>query len=179
MINDVLDLSKIEAGKMEIFPETFEIKSIVEEAATTIQPAVAKNRNTLRVRCPDDIGTMHSDVVKVRQILLNLLSNEGKFTQEGTITLQVQRETGSAASAASLIVFRITDTGIGMTPEQMAKLFEAFTQAEVSTTRTYGGTGLGLAITRKFCQMLHGDVTLSSERGKGSVFTVRLPAIIE
>jgi len=179
LINDVLDLSKIEAGKMEIFPETFEIKFIVEEAATTVQPAVAKNHNTLRVRCHETIGTMHSDVVKVRQILLNLLSNACKFTQEGTITLDVEREAGPAASGASTIVFRITDTGIGMTSEQMAKLFEAFTQAEVSTTRTYGGTGLGLAITRKFCQMLHGDVTLSSERGKGSVFTVRLPATIE
>ncbi len=172
LINDVLDLSKIEAGKMEIFAETFDVKDIVDEAATTIEPSVAKNRNSLKVFCPADIGTMHSDVLKVRQILLNLLSNACKFTEKGTISLAVAREGGD-------IVFRISDTGIGMTPEQMSRLFEAFSQAEASTTRSYGGTGLGLAITRKFCQMLDGDVTLESKRGTGSTFTVRLPATIE
>lgn len=176
LINDVLDLSKIEAGKMEIFPETFSIRSIVDEVATTVKPMLARNSNTLRVTCPEDIGTMHSDMVKVRQILLNLLSNACKFTEQGTIALEVSRE---KKAAGSTIVFRVTDSGIGMTETQMAKLFEAFTQAEASTTRSYGGTGLGLAITRKFCQMLNGDVTMSSERGKGSAFTVRIPPTIE
>jgi len=176
LINDVLDLSKIEAGKMEIFPETFSVGTIVEEVATTVMPMLARNSNTLRISCPADIGTMHSDVIKVRQILLNLLSNACKFTERGAVVLEVTRETSAGAAA---MVFRVTDSGIGMTEPQMAKLFEAFTQAEASTTRTYGGTGLGLAITRKFCQMLNGDVTVSSERGKGSVFTVSLPPAIE
>lgn len=176
LINDVLDLSKIEAGKMEIFPETFSIRSIVDEVATTVKPMLARNSNTLRLTCPEDIGTMHSDMVKVRQILLNLLSNACKFTEQGTIALEASRE---KKAAGSTIVFRVTDSGIGMTETQMAKLFEAFTQAEASTTRSYGGTGLGLAITRKFCQMLNGDVTMSSERGKGSAFTVRIPPTIE
>ena len=176
LINDVLDLSKIEAGKMDIFPETFSIRNVVDEVATTVQPMLARNSNTLRVTCAQDIGTMHSDIIKVRQILLNLLSNACKFTEKGTIALEVSREKKAAGSP---IVFRVTDSGIGMTESQMAKLFEAFTQAEASTTRTYGGTGLGLAITKKFCQMLHGDVTVSSERGKGSTFTVRIPPTIE
>ena len=176
LINDVLDLSKIEAGKMEIFPETFSIRNIVDEAATTVKPMLARNSNALLITCPEDIGTMHSDMIKVRQILLNLLSNACKFTERGTIALEVFRD---KKTAGSTIVFRVTDSGIGMTETQIAKLFEAFTQAEASTTRTYGGTGLGLAITRKFCQMLNGDVTVSSERGKGSVFTVRIPPTVE
>ncbi|HXG70698.1 MAG TPA: GAF domain-containing protein [Gemmatimonadaceae bacterium] len=176
LINDVLDLSKIEAGKMEIYPETFSVRTVVDEVATTVMPMLARNSNTLRVNCPEDIGTMHSDLIKVRQVLLNLLSNACKFTDRGTITLDVRRAESAGTEA---VTFRVTDTGIGMTEPQMAKLFEAFTQAEASTTRTYGGTGLGLAITRKFCQMLNGDVTVSSERGKGSVFTVSIPASIE
>ncbi len=176
LINDVLDLSKIEAGKMDIFPETFSISSVVDEVATTVNPLLSKNANTLRVVCPQSIGTMHSDLTKVRQILLNLLSNACKFTERGTIALEVSRE---KAGAGSTVVFRVTDSGIGMTEAQIAKLFEAFTQAEVSTTRTYGGTGLGLAITRKFCQLLNGDVNVTSERGKGSTFTVRIPPTVE
>ncbi len=176
LINDVLDLSKIEAGKMEIFPETFSIRNVVDEVATTVRPMLARNSNTLRVTCPEDIGTMHSDIIKVRQILLNLLSNACKFTERGAIALEVSRE---KKTGRSNIVFRVSDSGIGMTETQMAKLFEAFTQAEASTTRRYGGTGLGLAITRRFCQMLNGDVTVSSERDKGSVFTVRIPPTIE
>ncbi len=176
LINDVLDLSKIEAGKMDIFAETFDIKPIVDEAVTTIKPALAKNGNSIEVRCPGDIGHMHSDIVKVRQILLNLLSNASKFTQNGTITLAVERDKpGDDAT----IVFRISDTGIGMTADQIDKLFEAFTQAEASTTRTYGGTGLGLALTRNFSRLLNGDVAVTSERGKGSTFTIQLPATVE
>ncbi len=173
LINDVLDLSKIEAGKMDIFAETFDVKSVVDEAVTTIGPAFAKNKNTLEVKCASDIGQMHSDVVKVRQILFNLLSNAGKFTQNGTVTLAVSRENSAAVPT---MLFSIADTGIGMTPDQIDKLFEAFTQAEASTTRTYGGTGLGLALTRNFCRLLGGDVNVSSTRGKGSTFTARLPA---
>lgn len=176
LINDVLDLSKIEAGKMQIFPETFSIRAILDEVSTTVKPMLARNSNALRITCPENIGTMHSDMVKVRQILLNLLSNACKFTEQGTIALEVSREN---AADGSTIVFRVADSGIGMTEPQMAKLFEAFTQAEASTTRSYGGTGLGLAITRKFCQMLNGEVSVSSERGKGSAFTVRIPATIE
>ena len=176
LINDVLDLSKIEAGKMDIFAESFDIKPVVDGVATTIKPTIAKNKNTLRVTCGDDIGAMHSDIVKVRQILLNLLSNAAKFTENGTISLSVERD---SPEPGGTIVFRITDTGIGMTPAQIERLFEAFTQAEASTTRTYGGTGLGLAITRNFCRLLNGDVNVSSERGKGSTFTVRLPATVE
>jgi PAS domain S-box-containing protein len=176
LINDVLDLSKIEAGKMDIFAETFDIKPVVDGVSTTIKPTIAKNRNTLEVSCPDNIGAMHSDIVKVRQILLNLLSNAAKFTENGTISLSVERD---SPDPAGTILFRINDTGIGMTPAQIDRLFEAFTQAEASTTRTYGGTGLGLAITRNFCRLLNGDVTVSSERGRGSTFTARLPATVE
>ncbi len=177
LINDVLDLSKIEAGKMDVFAEQFAIADVVEDVKTTILPMVAKNSNVLEVTCPDDIGTMYSDVVKVRQILLNLLSNACKFTEGGKISLVVNRES-SGGNASSTIVFRVTDSGIGMTPDQIAKLFEAFTQAESSTARHYGGTGLGLAITRKFCQMLGGDVAVESHRGKGSSFTARIPAVL-
>lgn len=176
LINDVLDLSKIEAGKMDVFAETFSVTQIVEEVKTTIAPMITKNSNTLSVTCTDDVGTIHSDMVKVRQILFNLLSNACKFTEKGTISLDVRR---SAEQGTDTIVFRVSDSGIGMTQEQMAKLFMAFTQAEASTTRNYGGTGLGLAITRRFCQMLHGDVTVESERGKGSVFTATLPAVLD
>jgi signal transduction histidine kinase len=176
LINDVLDLSKIEAGKMDIFPETFSIRSVVDDVATTVKPMLARNSNALRVTCPEAIGTMYSDMVKVRQILLNLLSNGCKFTEQGTIALDVSSD---EKPDGATIVFHVSDSGIGMTEAQMAKLFEAFSQAEASTTRHYGGTGLGLAITRRFCQMLHGDVVVSSERGKGSTFTVRIPRTIE
>jgi PAS domain S-box-containing protein len=175
LINDVLDLSKIEAGKMDVFAESFAIRDVVDEVRTTIQPMLTKNSNTLVIECPADIGKMDSDIVKVRQILLNLLSNSCKFTEKGTITLSVKRERGQPGD---WIIFRVADSGIGMTQEQIAKLFEAFSQAESSTARHYGGTGLGLAITRRFCQMLHGDVTVESERGKGSTFTARIPAIL-
>jgi PAS domain S-box-containing protein len=176
LINDVLDLSKIEAGKMDILAEDFEVGTIVEEATTTVAPMIAKNSNSLVVNCPASVGSMRSDMVKVRQILLNLLSNASKFTDRGTITLDVTR---SGNAAASTITFAISDTGIGMTQPQMAKLFEAFSQAEASTTRKYGGTGLGLAITRRFCEMLQGDVSVDSVPDKGSTFTVRLPAELQ
>ena len=183
LINDILDLSKIEAGRMELYLESFDIAAMAEDVVTTIQPLVEKNANTLNVECADDMGSMHADLTKVRQSLFNLLSNASKFTKEGTITLTVSRGRqgdGEQSLTPSLsqdwISFQVTDTGIGMTPEQMSKLFEAFSQADASTTRQYGGTGLGLAITKKLSQMMGGDVTVSSEIGKGSTFTIVIPA---
>jgi signal transduction histidine kinase/DNA-binding response OmpR family regulator/HAMP domain-containing protein len=173
LINDVLDLSKIEAGKMELYLETFEVSHLVDDVVSTAQPLVEKNANTLGIRCADDLGTMHADLTKVRQSLFNLLSNAAKFTEQGTITLDVARET---VDGTDWVTFRVSDTGIGMTPEQVEKLFQAFSQAEASTARRYGGTGLGLAITRRFCQMMGGDITVESELGVGSTFTIRLPA---
>ncbi len=173
LINDILDLSKIEAGKMELYLETFEVASMVDDVVTTVRPLVGVNSNRLEVNCAPGLGRMHSDLTKVRQMLLNLLSNACKFTEDGTITLAVDRETDDAGR--DFIAFRVSDTGIGMTPEQMDRLFEAFSQAEASTTSKYGGTGLGLAITRRFCQMMGGDVQAESEPGTGSIFTIRLP----
>ncbi len=176
LINDILDLSKIEAGKMELTPETFDVGATIEEVATTVRPLVEKNENDFVLRCDVDLGTMHSDLTRTRQVLLNLLSNAAKFTEKGTVTLAVQRET--LGNGEDEIVFSVSDTGIGMTPEQAAKLFEPFSQAETSTSKRYGGTGLGLAISRSFCQMMGGDVTLESEAGVGSTFTVRLPTAV-
>jgi signal transduction histidine kinase/DNA-binding response OmpR family regulator len=173
LINDILDLSKIEAGKMDLFLETFDIAPMVQDVGTTIMPLVEKNANTLAVRCPDYLGTMRADLTKVRQALFNLLSNACKFTTRGTITLAVSRD---MVHGAGWMTFQVSDTGIGMTPEQLGKLFQAFSQAEASTTRQYGGTGLGLAITRHFCQMMGGDITVKSAVAQGSTFTIRLPA---
>ena len=177
LINDILDLSKIEAGKLELLVESFDVQDMVREVATTVHPLVEKNANRLDLRCAEGLGEMRSDLVKVRQTLLNLLSNACKFTEQGTITLAADRERNGGGG--DWLVFRIGDSGIGMTPEQMAKLFEAFTQADASTSRKYGGTGLGLAITRRFCRMMGGDVQVASDPGKGSTFTVRLPATLE
>jgi PAS domain S-box-containing protein len=176
LINDILDLSKIEAGKLELYPEPFDLRTIVGEVATTVAPLVGQNGNRLEVRCADGLGTMHSDLTRTRQVLLNLLSNACKFTQRGTIGLGAERERG--ADGGEWVVFRDSDSGIGMSPEQLGKRFEAFSQADASTARHYGGTGLGLAITRRFCRMMGGDVTVASEVGHGSTFTVRLPAHI-
>ncbi|MFI5280967.1 MAG: GAF domain-containing protein [Gemmatimonadales bacterium] len=177
LINDILDLSKIEAGKLELFVEPFDVRDTIRDVTTTVRPLVEKNANRLEVRCAEPLGTMHSDLVKVRQALLNLLSNACKFTDHGTITLTADRERNG--SGGEWLVFTVADTGIGMTPEQMARLFEAFSQADASTARRYGGTGLGLAITRRFCRMMGGDVVVASEPGAGSTFTVRLPAALD
>ncbi len=174
LINDILDLSKIEAGKMELFLETVDLGALLEEVVTTVRPLVEKNKNRLVVQRPQQPGTMHADLTKVRQMLLNLLSNACKFTKDGTITLTLARE----RPAGEEVVLSVADTGVGMTPEQMDRLFEAFSQAEASTTSKYGGTGLGLAITKRFCEMMGGDVTVRSEAGRGSTFTIRLPAIV-
>ncbi len=176
LINDILDLSKIEAGKMELHLETFDIAEMLNEVVDTARPLVEKNGNTFAVSRPDSLGEMHSDLSKVRQILLNLLSNASKFTSDGTVTLEVESDgRGQGAS----MVFRVSDSGIGMTPEQMDKLFEAFSQAETSTSATYGGTGLGLAITRRFCYLMRGDVQVESHPGTGSTFTIRLPRQVQ
>ena len=172
LINDVLDLSKIEAGKMTLYLEDFVISTMIAEVAATIQPLVAKNSNRLVCECAPSLGSMHADVTKIRQTLFNLLSNAAKFTHEGTITLTAFRE---FSGGIEFVSFRVADTGIGMTPEQLGKLFNAFVQADASTTRKYGGTGLGLAISRKFCQFMGGDVTVTSEHGKGTVFTAFVP----
>jgi signal transduction histidine kinase/CheY-like chemotaxis protein len=168
LINDILDLSKIEAGRMDLYLETFDLASMVQAAVATIAPLVEKNGNVLEVRC-DDVGSMHADLTKVRQALFNLLSNACKFTQNGTIRLDVGRE-------STMVTFRVSDSGIGMTPEQSARVFEAFTQADPSIAAKYGGTGLGLTITSKFCEMMGGSLTVESETGKGTTFTIRLPA---
>jgi PAS domain S-box-containing protein len=168
LINEVLDLSKIEAGKMELYLETVDVKTVVNEVATTVRPLVEKNGNRLALEIAGEPGAMRADATRLRQVLRNLLSNAAKFTERGVIGLRVERE-------PEAMVFRVSDTGIGMTPEQLGRLFEAFHQAEVSTTSKYGGTGLGLALSRKFCQLMGGDVTVTSELGKGSAFTARIP----
>jgi signal transduction histidine kinase/DNA-binding response OmpR family regulator len=175
LINDILDLSKIEAGKMELFLEDFALGELIDEIAMTIKPMVTKNANVLKIVQSPDIGAMHGDQVKVRQALFNLLSNAAKFTHEGTITLNAERE---KMDGADWIVFRIVDTGIGLSADKLLRLFQDFTQADASTTRKFGGTGLGLALTRRFCQMMGGDVTVHSVPGEGSTFTIKLPAIV-
>ncbi len=175
LINDILDLSKIEAGKMDLFLETFDVDRMVHEVSTTIKPLIDRKGNRLQVRLTPDLPQMHADLTKVRQSLFNLLSNASKFTEQGDITLDVNTE---QTGGQTWVVLRVQDTGIGMTREQISKLFEPFTQADRSTTRKFGGTGLGLAITRRFCRMMGGDVTVESELGKGSTFVIRLPALV-
>ncbi|NRP72961.1 Autoinducer 2 sensor kinase/phosphatase LuxQ [Ensifer psoraleae] len=173
LINDILDLSKIEANKMEIFLETFDVADLLRDVSATVAPLMAKNRNEFIEDVHDDLGEMHSDQTKLRQNLFNLLSNAAKFTNGGRVTLSVRRE---RRTDRDWLVFKVSDTGIGMTPEQQQRLFNAFTQADASTTRNYGGTGLGLSITRSFCRMIGGVVKVESQVGKGSVFTMEVPA---
>lgn len=175
LINEVLDLSKIEAGKMDVFVERFDIGALLHEVTSTVQATAAAKGNTLEVKAEPGLGVMRADLTKVRQILLNLLSNASKFTDRGPIVLAVRREAGPYPEADA-IVFAVKDSGIGMTPEQVGRLFQPFVQADASTTRRYGGTGLGLTITRRFCEMMGGSVRVESEPGKGTTFTVRLPA---
>ena len=172
LINDVLDLSKIEAGKMGLHVESFDVSLMIQEMVATLQPAVAKNSNTLQLNLADDLGMMRSDITKVRQILSNLLSNACKFTDHGTISLDALR---SRRGVHERITFRIRDTGIGITEEQQENLFKEFAQADVSIARKYGGTGLGLAISNRFAQLMGGQISVESEPGKGSIFTVQLP----
>jgi signal transduction histidine kinase/DNA-binding response OmpR family regulator len=176
LINGVLDLSKIEAGKMDVYVETFDVADVVRGIEGTVKPLLAKNSNQLSIEGLEAAGSMHSDVTKVRQILFNLLSNATKFTEQGSVSLQVARE---AAEGSDWLTFAVADTGIGMTPEQVERIFEAFAQAEESTSREYGGTGLGLSITRLFCEMLGGSIGAESQVGEGSRFVVRLPAQVQ
>jgi signal transduction histidine kinase len=172
LINDVLDLSKIEAGRMELQLEEFALGPLIDNVVKTIEPLAAKNENRLAVSCDAAIGRLHADQMRLLQTLLNLMSNANKFTERGTITVDARHGRENGRDWVSIAV---ADTGIGMTPEQMGKLFQEFSQADASTTRKYGGTGLGLAISKRFCQMMGGDITVASEPGRGSTFTIRLP----
>lgn len=173
LISDILDLSKIEAGRMELYPETFDVQGMIRDLAATIQPLVDKNGNQLTVDVAPGVGSMHTDLTKVRQMMLNLLSNACKFTSEGAVRIAVRPET---IDGRAWMIFQVADSGIGMEQDRVSKVFEAFTQADASTTRKYGGTGLGLTITRKFCEMMGGDIAVESTIGVGTTFTIRLPA---
>jgi PAS domain S-box-containing protein len=175
LINDILDLSKIEAGRMALQLETFAIPELVANVVATVQPLVATNGNTLNVECPPDLGIMYADPIKVRQILLNLLSNAAKFTERGQIDLTVACE---RAGGAEWVRFGVADTGVGIPPRQIHQLFQAFTQGDSSATRRYGGVGLGLTISRRFCEMMGGRIAVASEPGVGSTFVVYLPATV-
>ncbi len=172
LINDVLDLAKIEAGKLELMPEYFNISTLLDDVVGTVAPLLAKNQNEITVRKSDDLGTINADIRHVRQILLNLLSNACKFTAEGTVHLNADHVDHDAGA---LLRIQVTDTGIGMTEEELGKLFHAFTQADASTARDYGGTGLGLALSRELAIAMGGDVTAVSKKGVGSTFTLNLP----
>jgi len=175
VITDILDLSKIEAGKMTLYLETFEVSAMVQEVAATVRPMIEANASTLVVEMADGLGAMHADLTKVRQALLNLLSNAAKFTEKGTIRLTVERE---EAGAGAWMTMAVSDTGIGMSPDQLGQLFRPFTQVDSSTTRRYGGTGLGLVISRDICRLMGGDIGVDSALGRGSTFTIRLPASV-
>ena len=175
LINDILDLSKIEAGKMDLYLETFGIQELVNDVSSTVQPLVSSKNNELKVTCDPDIGTMHADLTKVRQALLNLLSNASKFTEKGQIVIQV---TSRQEKGVEHIVFAVKDSGIGMTPQQMGKIFDSFSQADDSTTRNYGGTGLGLTITRRFCELMGGTIDVTSNYGEGSQFSIEIPRTV-
>ncbi len=192
MIDDILDISKIEAGRMDLYLENFDIHALIESAVATARPLVEKNGNTVEVYCPDNLDTMHADMTKVRQVLLNLLSNAAKFTQNGKIAIGVEKikneqlrmknqEESSQIliSNSEFLSFRVADTGIGMTQDQLQRVFQPFTQADASTTKKYGGTGLGLAISQRFCQMMGGSIEASSTLGAGTTFTVLLPSAIK
>src|SRR5918998_1416457 len=172
--NPPLDLSKIEAGKMEVHAEDFDASALARDVADTVQALMARKSNALELALAPGLGGMHSDPVKLRQCLFNLLGNAAKFTENGRIALSAKRERG--ADGRDWLEFRVSDDGIGMTEEQLGKLFRRFTQADSSTTRRFGGTGLGLSITKAFCSMLGGDISVESNPGRGTAFTIRLPA---
>jgi signal transduction histidine kinase len=172
LINEVLDLSKIEAGKLELNPQVVELAPLIDEVVGTARQLAEQSGNRLSVECRADLTPITLDPMRLRQILLNLLSNACKFTKQGEVALRVKK----VVDGRDWIELAVADTGIGMTAEQLGRLFEEFSQAEASTAQKFGGTGLGLAITRKLARMMGGDVTVTSEPDKGSVFTVRLPA---
>jgi len=176
LINDVLDLAKIEAGKMELHIERFGVLPMIRDVVSTVQPLAAKNGNTLTLDLPEGAEQLAivSDLMKIRQSLWNLLSNASKFTQDGRLSLSVRQHT---VAGTPWITFAVVDTGIGMTPEHLGRLFEEFVQADSSTARRYGGTGLGLAISRRFCRQLGGEITVDSALGVGSTFAIHLPCV--
>jgi PAS domain S-box-containing protein len=174
LINDILDISKIEAGKMLVHVEEFAVATLAEEVVNAVRPGIEKNRNTLRVEIDPAAGTMRSDALKIRQCLLNLLSNAGKFTTGGTVTLSVKRH---IVNARVWLLFSVSDTGIGISPEHVSQLFREFYQVDSSSTRRYEGTGLGLVITQRLCHMLGGEIRVLSRPGQGSTFTLELPAV--
>jgi signal transduction histidine kinase/putative methionine-R-sulfoxide reductase with GAF domain len=176
LINDILDLSKIEAGRMELVVSSFAVAPLIADVVKTIEPLAAKNSNKVEVHCDDGLATMHADQMRLRQALLNLMSNANKFTERGAISIDARQ---GQQNGRDWIRIAVADTGIGMTPEQMGKLFQEFSQASSATASRYGGTGLGLAISRRFCQMMGGDITVESEPGRGSTFTIRLPKNVE
>jgi GAF domain-containing protein len=176
LINDILDLSKIEAGRMELQLESFALAPLIADVVKTIEPLAAKNANQVAVNCDGAIGTLDGDQMRLRQAMLNLMSNANKFTERGTISIDARQ---GQEDGRDYVTIAVADTGIGMTAEQMGKLFQEFSQAHASTARKYGGTGLGLAISKRFCQMMGGDITVESTPGRGSTFTIRLPRIVE
>jgi signal transduction histidine kinase len=176
LINDILDLSKIEAGPMELHLQTFALLPVIQDVAKTIEPMATKNGNRIVIECPADLGTVHADQTRFRQSLLNLASNTNKFTEKGTVTIAAHR---GQENGRDWVTLSVTDTGIGITSEQMDKLFQEFSQASSTTASKYGGTGLGLVISRRFYQMMGGDITVESEVGRGSTFTIRLPRIVD
>jgi signal transduction histidine kinase len=213
LINDILDFSKIEAGRMNFHLETYKVTTLLWEVETTIAPLAEKNTNTFKIEIGDKIDIIHTDITKVRQSLLNLLSNACKFTEQGLVTLKVWQEenpdpkaelptvpapdvpnsrserdflgvdlaswSDSSLRPIPYVVFQVIDSGIGMSPQQITTVFNPFTQADESTTRKYGGTGLGLTITRKLCELMGGELTVMSELGHGSTFTMRLPQFLQ
>jgi len=176
LINDILDLSKIEAGRMELALSSFALAPLMADVVKTIEPLAVKNGNKVAVHCDGKIGTMRADQMRLRQALLNLMSNANKFTECGGISIDAREQ---QENGRDWITISVADTGIGMTPEQMGKLFQEFSQASSSMASKYGGTGLGLAISKRFCQMMGGDITVESEPGRGSTFTIRVPQIAE
>ncbi|MBD2196377.1 MULTISPECIES: sensor histidine kinase [Calothrix] len=181
LINDILDLSKIEAGKMTLYPETFEIGTLISNVVLTVRSAVEKNGNILEIDCDENLGTMYADQTRMRQVLLNLLSNAAKFTTNGkvSLTVKISKDELVGTVANGIVTFTVSDTGIGMSQSQQKQLFQPFIQGDTSTTKKYGGTGLGLAISRHFCQMMGGEIVVKSQLGVGSTFIVRLPLIVE
>jgi two-component system, NtrC family, sensor kinase len=175
LINDILDLSKIEAGRMELNLGSFALPPLIDEVVKTVEPLAAKNGNRLAVHCDTAIGTMYADQMRLRQALLNLMSNANKFTEKGTLTITAHQK---QENGCDWLTLSVADTGIGMIPEQMGKLFQEFSQGSSTTASKYGGTGLGLAISRRFCQMMGGDITVASKPGTGSTFTIRLPRMV-
>jgi signal transduction histidine kinase len=176
LINDILDLSKIEAGRMELALSSFALAPVIADVIKTIEPLATKNSNEVAVQCDSGIGTMQTDQMRLRQALLNLMSNANKFTECGTISIEARK---GQENGRDWITLAVADTGIGMTAEQMGKLFQEFSQASSATASKYGGTGLGLVISKRFCQMMGGDITVESEPGRGSTFTIRVPRIVK